>query len=58
MGINVKLEANDRRVGITPQCKEHLSKAKQPRLLEISIGLRSFYRFCLSNYSTDFGIVR
>jgi len=36
-----KCGSNIRRVGITPECKEHLSKAKQPRLLEISIGVRS-----------------
>jgi Methyltransferase domain len=41
MGRNAQCGSNIRRVGITPECKEHLSKAKQPRLLEISMGVKS-----------------
>ena len=58
MGIIDEVEANERRVGITSQCKEHLLKAKQPRLLEISLGLRSLSLLYLSDYSANFSIVR
>jgi len=36
-----KLFGANGRVGITPECKEHLMKAEEPKLLELSMSLRS-----------------
>jgi len=38
-------EAHRRRVGVDSMCKEYLANAEEPRLLEISLGVRSIYYF-------------
>jgi len=51
-------EAHSRRVGVDATCKEYLMNAKQPRLLEISMGMRSiFLHQDVSNCSSYVGIV-
>jgi hypothetical protein len=51
--------AKSRRVGITPECKEYLFNCEEPRILEISLRLRSKYHLRnLLTLSTLFSILR
>ena len=58
----MRFEAHSRRVGVDAKCKEYLANAKEPRLLEISMGVRSIFYYwiylivapMLASYADDY----